>query len=81
MKSRKKDIALFTDSIPKGINTRNFRLSLRGAKTYIKAFPGVKSTQLNHIIMYVQCWMIFNMMLSELISESMTFYNERMKIA
>ena len=50
VKPRKKETAPFTDSIPKGINMRNFNSSLRGGKPYMKAFAGAKSTQPNHYV-------------------------------
>ena len=46
----KQEIVLFPISNQKGINRRNFNSSLRGDNGYMKAFPGSKSTQLNHYV-------------------------------
>ena len=48
VKSRKKETALFTDSIPEVINMRN--LSHRWEEAKLKVFSGAKSTQLNYYV-------------------------------
>ena len=47
---KKGAIALFSDNITKGMNIKNINKQVKGGRIYIKAFPGVKSTQLNHYV-------------------------------
>ena len=49
--SKKGATALFSDSIPKGINIKSINKEVKGGRVYIKAFPGAKSTQLNHYVL------------------------------
>ena len=47
---KKGNIALFSDSIPRGINIREINRQIQGGRIHVKAFPGAKSTQLNHYV-------------------------------
>ena len=56
---------------------RNFNSWLRRSKAYVKkAFPGAKPMQFNHFVR----WKNFDIMLQQYISESMIFYNQRLKM-
>ena len=46
----RKDIALFADSIPKGMRMKDINSRIKGGKTHLKSFPGAKASQLNHYI-------------------------------
>ena len=37
---------IFSDSIPKGMNSKSINKQVKGGRIYIKAFPGAKSAQL-----------------------------------
>ena len=43
-------IALYSDSIPRGTNIKEINRQIQGGRIHIKAFPGAKSTQLNHYV-------------------------------
>ena len=43
---KKGDIALFSDSMPRGMNKKINR-KIQGGRIHVKAFPGAKSAQLN----------------------------------
>ena len=47
---KKGDIALFSDSIPRGMNIKEINRQIQGGRIHVKAFPGAKSTQLNHYV-------------------------------
>ena len=47
---KKDDIALFSDSIPRGMNIKEINRQIQGGRIHVKAFPGAKSTQLNHYV-------------------------------
>ena len=47
---RRKDIALFADSIPKGMRMKDLNSRVKGGKIHLKSFPGAKASQLNHYI-------------------------------
>ena len=51
---KKGDIALFSDSIPRGMNIKEINRKIQGGRIHVKAFPVAKSTQL--IIMLHQHW-------------------------
>ena len=42
--SKQKDIALFADSIPKGMTMKDLNSRVKGGKIYIKSFPGAKAS-------------------------------------
>ena len=44
------DVALFSDSIPKGMNIKEINRQIQGGRIHVKAFRGAKSMQLNHYI-------------------------------
>ena len=49
---KKSVIALFSDSIPKGMNIKSVNKQVKGGRRIcIKAFPGAKSSQLNHYVL------------------------------
>ena len=48
--NKKGDIALFSHSIPGGINIKEINRQIQGGRIHVKAFPGAKSTQLNHYV-------------------------------
>ena len=48
---KKGAIALFSDSIPKGMNIKSINKQVKGGRIYIKAFAGAKSTELNHYVL------------------------------
>ena len=48
--NKKGDIALFSDSIPRGMNIKEINRQIQGGRIHVKAFPGAKSTQLNHYV-------------------------------
>ena len=50
VKPRRKDIALFADSIPKGMRIKDLYSRVKGRKIHLKMFPGAKASQLNHYI-------------------------------
>lgn len=79
IKPRRKEICLFTDSMPKGVNMRNSNSSLGGGRADLKAFPGVKSTQHNHQLRPTLDEFQYDA--TKFMSESMTFYDERVKRA
>lgn len=64
------------DSIPKGINMRNFNSLLTEGKVYMKAFLGAKSTQLNNYVRPNE----FQHDAAIFMSESMPFYGHRVKM-
>ena len=45
----KSDIALFSDSIPRGMNIKEIYRQIQGVGIQVEAFPGAK-TQLNHYV-------------------------------
>ena len=47
---KKDDIALFSDSIPRNMNIEEISRQVQGGRIHVKAFPGVKSTQLYYYI-------------------------------
>ena len=47
---KKGDIALFSDSIPRGTNIKKINRQIQGGGIHVKAFPGAKSTQFNHYV-------------------------------
>ena len=47
---KQKDIALFADSIPKGMRMKDLNSQFKGGKIHLKSFPGTKASQLNHYI-------------------------------
>ena len=48
--TKRKDIALFADSIPKGMRMKDINSCIKGGKIHLKSFPGAKASQLNHYI-------------------------------
>ena len=46
----KSDIALFSDSIPRGTDIKEIYRQIQGVGIHVEAFPGAKSTQLNHYV-------------------------------
>ena len=48
--TKRKDIALFADSIPKGMRIKDINSCIKGGKIHLKSFPGAKASQLNHYI-------------------------------
>ena len=50
---KKSDIALFSDSIPRGMKIIKINRQIQGGRIHVKAFPGAKSTQLNHFVIGV----------------------------
>ena len=48
--AKRKDIALFADSIPKGIKMKDLNSRVKGGKIHLKWFPGANASQLNHHI-------------------------------
>ena len=47
---KRKDIALFADSIPKGIRMKDLNSRVKGRKIHLKSFPGAKASQMNHCV-------------------------------
>ena len=47
---QKGDIGLFSDRIPRGMNIKEINRQIQGGRINVKAFPGAKSTQLNHYV-------------------------------
>ena len=47
---RRKDIALFADSIPKGMRMEDLNSCVKGGKIHLKSSPGAKASQLKHYI-------------------------------
>ena len=47
---KKGDIALFSDSIPGGMNSTETNRQIQGGRIHVKAFSGAKSTQRNHYV-------------------------------
>ena len=47
---KRKDIALFADSIPKGTRMKDLNIRVKGGKVHLKSFFGAKASQLNHYI-------------------------------
>ena len=47
---KKGNIALFSDIIPRGMNIKEINRQIQGRRIHVKAFPGAKSTQLNHYV-------------------------------
>ena len=45
---KRKDTALFADSMPKVMRMKDLNSHLKGGKIHLKSFPGAKSSQLNH---------------------------------
>ena len=45
---KKKNIALFSGSIPRGTKMKHLNSNVKEERTYFKAFPGTKTNQLNH---------------------------------
>ena len=43
-------IELFSDSILRGTNIKEINRQIQGGRIHVKAFPGAKSTQLNHYV-------------------------------
>ena len=48
--TKRKDIALFADSIPEGMGMKDMNSRINGGKIHLKSFPGAKATKLNHYI-------------------------------
>ena len=48
--TKRKDIALFADSIPKGMRMKDINSCIKGGKIHLKPFHGAKASQLNHYI-------------------------------
>ena len=48
--TKRKDIALFANSIPKGMRMKDINSGNKSGKIHLKSFPGVKASQLNHYI-------------------------------
>ena len=46
--TKRKDIALFVDSIPKGMRMKDINSRIKGGKMHLKSFPDAKASQLNH---------------------------------
>ena len=46
--SKKKSIALFSDSIPQGIKMKHLNPQVKEGRIHLKAFPGAKANQLYH---------------------------------
>ena len=47
---KKKNIALFSDSIPPGIKMKHPNFQVKEGRIYLKAFPGAEVNQLNHYV-------------------------------
>ena len=47
---KKGNIALFSDSIRRGMNIKEINRQIQGARIHVKVFPEAKSTQLNHYV-------------------------------
>ena len=47
---KKGDIALFSDSIPRGMNIKEINRQIQGGGIHVRASPGAKTTQLNHYV-------------------------------
>ena len=47
---KKKSIALFSDSILRGIKTKHLNSQVNEGRIHLKAFPGAKANQLNHYV-------------------------------
>ena len=47
---KRKDIALFADSIPKDMRMNDLNSRVKGGKIHLKSFHGPKASQLNHYI-------------------------------
>ena len=48
--TKRKDIALFADSIPKSIRMKDISSRYKGGKIHLISFPCAKASQLNHYI-------------------------------
>ena len=48
MSRKKKNIAIFSDSISKNLRTEEFDSFVKEGKVYLKAFSGAKANQLNY---------------------------------
>ena len=48
--TKRKDIELFADSIPKCMRMKDINSRIKGGKIHLKSFPGAKASQLNHYI-------------------------------
>ena len=47
---KKDEVALFSDSIPRGMSIKEINRQIQGGRIHVKAFPAAKSTQLNHYV-------------------------------
>ena len=47
---KKKNIALSSDSIPRGIKIKHLNSRVKEGRIHLKAFPGAKANQLNHYV-------------------------------
>ena len=47
---KKKNIALFSDSIPRGMKMKHLNSQVKEGRIHLTAFPGAKTNQLNHCI-------------------------------
>ena len=47
---KKGDIAIFSDSILRGMDMKELKRQIQGGRIHVKAFPGAKPTQLNHYV-------------------------------
>ena len=45
---KKQNIALFSESIPRGIKMKHLDFQVKNGRIHLKAFPGAKANQLNH---------------------------------
>ena len=45
---KKKSIAFFSDSIPRGMKMKHLNSQMKEGRIHLKAFPGAKTNQLNH---------------------------------
>ena len=48
--TKRKDTALFAESIPKGMRMKDINRRIKGRKIHLKSFSGAKASQLNHYI-------------------------------
>ena len=47
---KKKNIALFLDTIPRGVKMKHLNSQVKEGRIHLKAFPGAKANQLNHYV-------------------------------
>ena len=48
--TKRKNTALFADSIPEGMKMKDLNSCVKGGKIHLKSFPGAKANQLKHYI-------------------------------